>query len=556
VMVRRNRGRTRDHVPLLTLAALAFSIALYEQPWPRRSQQVGFAQLFWDRVHGCYNRRLNLKERETLRMGATCLPIRLPRDGQSLGPEDGNIAVEDLDRLASEPLRLRLDRTGKTLRTGERAESSVPWSSMDAHGLSSAAAPLSWEEFASRYQNVDGPTLMRLGGKGGELVKEIQRLVAAENGRDDYRTVRTFSWQAEDGGSPSAVMLVGVTETSARSRQLAGRAVYETEPSALLVQLCRERIGRHLVMPAEHLMAAAHYARGYATSNPQGLGKEEYMFDAVNGDYEALKVWMSDLAYSAAVDEFCQVPSHHGTLPKVLCLGDALSSKLELLRKKQGNQTLQAVPVLSARGRQLARGLLALCALGHRTVLGIVSVDLLPPVATWLERAGARFVAASDTSDIEAGRESLAADAQLGLDENIQQRRQPAMSADEALGLGQTRMGAFINERGLAALMRRRQRLAKLTRLRDLVRHRDAPKVWHVAELLGGEPCAHVPGPRALQRPTRGLGFEFGLLEIPEAYLREAGAGPFASALWQSLCADGSALETRDPMELEWWFAE
>merc|ERR1740121_1358659 len=120
------------------------------------------------------------------------------------------------------------------------------------------------------------------------------------------------------------------------------------------------------------------------------------------------------MAYGRAVDEFLEVPQR-GSVPKTLCLGDVRKSRLEYLRKTQGNETMESVPTLSARGKQLARGLIALTGLGHQVVLGVIDVDLLATTTTWLERAGARLMAVADTSDIEGGRESLAADAQLGL---------------------------------------------------------------------------------------------------------------------------------------------
>merc|ERR1719277_464258 len=119
-----------------------------------------------------------------------------------------------------------------------------------------------------------------------------------------------------------------------------------------MVQLCNERIGRHLVMPEEHLATAANYARSYAASNPHGLRRELYVCDAVNGDYEALKLWMNDMAYGRAVDEFLEVPQR-GSVPKTLCLGDVRKSRLEWLRKTQGNATMESIPTLSARGKQL-----------------------------------------------------------------------------------------------------------------------------------------------------------------------------------------------------------
>lgn len=254
------------------------------------------AKLEWPIV-----RPLTKKQKENIQKCSTGLAVNLPRDGRCLGPKGANIAVEDLNQLASEPVRLRLDRTGKTVREDEVAEASVPWSSRDVFGMNSATAPLSWEVFEARYRSMDKTMLPAFGDR---ILKEVQKLISAEDGKDDYRTVRTFSWHGENVDKPSTVMLIGVSETSARSRQLAARAVFEADPSALLVQLCREQIGRQLVMPVEHRVAVANYARGYSASNPHRLRRELYMIDVLNGDYESLKLWMSGMAYGRAVDEF------------------------------------------------------------------------------------------------------------------------------------------------------------------------------------------------------------------------------------------------------------
>jgi len=272
---------------------------------------------------------------------------------------------------------------------------------------------------------------------------------------------------------------------------------------------------------------------------------------AINSDYKAMQ-WMKGLAYYAAWDEFLQLPEHD-TLPKVLCLGDVWSSKLKEVQHKHGKKSLMAVPMLSARGKQLARGLIASASAGHKVVLGIVDTNLLGTVTTWLERAGARLMAVSDASDIDAGRESIAADVQLGLNADLTNRPVQAMRASEALGFGQRRLGTFLNERGMQLLDLRRQRLSKTTRLKDLVRHREKPKTWQVAELLGGD--GPTPGPGALLAPQTGLPFEMGLLEVPEHYLREAGMEQFSASLWELLCRRGGALETEDAMKLEWWLA-
>jgi len=289
------------------------------------------------------------------------------RDGRRLCPTDTNIAVKDSNQLASEPVVLQIDRNGKNILEGEEAKSAIPWSTHDAHGISAAEAPSSFEEFAARYQNID-----------------------------------TFS---------------------------------------------------------------------------KGLFK----------------------------------------------LG------------------------------QIARGLIASASAGHKVVLGIVDASLLGTVTTWLERAGARLMAVADASDIDAGRESIAADVQLGLNADLTNRQVQASRASEVLGFGQRRLGAFLNERGMQLLDLRRQRLSKTTRLKDLVHHREPPKKWQVAELLGGD--GPTPGPGALLAPQPGLLFEKGFLEVPKHYLRDAGMERFSESLWELLCRRGGALETEDAMELEWWLA-
>jgi len=472
------------------------------------------------------------------------------RDGRRLCPTDTNIAVKDSNQLASEPVVLQIDRNGKNILEGEEAKSAIPWSTHDAHGISAAEAPSSFEEFAARYQNIDtfSKGLFKL---GQDELETVEKTILNEDGRDDYRMIRTFSWLDDDVSSPSTVMLIGVTELSGRSRQLAARAVYEAEPTALVLQLCREQVGRQLVMPAEHRFAVANYQRGFASTNPHRARPMWHNIRAINADYDAMQ-WMSGLAYYAAWHEFLQLPEHD-ILPKVLCLGDVLSSKLKEVQFQKGKQALTAVPTLSARGKQIARGLIASASAGHKVVLGIVDASLLGTVTTWLERAGARLMAVADASDIDAGRESIAADVQLGLNADLTNRQVQASRASEVLGFGQRRLGAFLNERGMQLLDLRRQRLSKTTRLKDLVHHREPPKKWQVAELLGGD--GPTPGPGALLAPQPGLLFEKGFLEVPKHYLRDAGMERFSESLWELLCRRGGALETEDAMELEWWLA-
>jgi len=480
--------------------------------------------------------------------------IQLPNDAPSLCPKGANIAVKDNNQLASEPLKLQIDRHGKNILEGEQVQSSIPWSLNDVHGISAAEAPSCFEEFAARYRDIDARSKgIRVASPldDGSL-DTLKKAILKEDGRDDYRTIRTFAWPGDDPSKPSTVMLIGVTEFSARSRQLAARAVYEAEPTALVLQLNKEQVGRQLVMPAEHRSAAANYQRGYISTNPLGERHFWHATKTIDNDYKVMVEWSGGLAYYAAWDEFLQLPEQD-TMPKVLCLGDVSPSKLEELVRQKGKKALTAVPTLSARGKQITRGIAASASAGHKVVLGIVDVDLLGPVTTWLERAGARLVAVADASDIDAGRESIADDVQLGLAADLTDREMRPVQASEVLGFGRLRLGAFLNERGMQLLDSRRQRLAKTTRLKDLVRHREPKKKWETVDLLMG--TEEIPGPEALVVPENGLQFEGGLLEVPEHYVREAGMGKFHSSLWELLLRRGGALETEDVVKLEWWLA-
>lgn len=498
------------------------------------------------------------KEREWNKHGG--LPHDLPRSGRQMAPDGVNVAVKDRKVLATEPLMLAVDRTGKKLLPGETVSPVIPYSLRDTHGMSAANAPMSWEELEGRYRRMDTHMYSTLGEKAA---KTIETAFTKADGLDDYRTIRTFAWQDGETGITSSIMLIGVTETSARSRTLAARAVYEVEPTGLLVQLCRERVGRYLVMPSEHLATVANYARGYSTSNPHKLQAVQHAGDTINGDFEALMSWMKDLAYASAVDEFMQVASES----KTLCLGDVRASRLEKLRRQQGDESLTELPTMHARGKQITRGLIGLASMGHRKVMGVVSVDLLPTITTWLEKAGANLVAVADASDIDAGRESLAADARMGLTPGPAQRprgatpvgggpRPPTPEPFEALGCGfRTKLGAFFNEDGLRFLQARKERLRTLTRVEDLVKHRVPDKVWQVADLTCG--LGPVPGPKkTLKEVKKGLVFECGQLEIPDHYLRDAGMEGYAPGFWDMLLRRGIAKEARDLSELEWWAAE
>lgn len=541
----RRAGAWRPQRWLIVALAWAASTVVYHACRPDANLETMLRKLE-------YPLKRKLTEREKAnrnKMATGGLAVTLPRDGRQLGPDKVNIAVRDPEALAAEPVRVRLDRAGKTIREGEK-ESIMPFNTFDIGGVSSARAPLSWEEYEARYRNMD----KRLQAKIGPLaMKQIEDTFSAQDGLEEYRTIRTFAWDGEDGSPPATVMLIGVTELSERSRQLASRAVFEAQPSGLLVQLCRERVGRHLVMPRQHMEAAANYARGYAATNPHQLRQEIYHVDIINGDFEALKLWMSDMAFGAAAEEFAQLPDS-GAAPKVLCLGDVKESKLEALRKQFGNQTLKEVTTQSARSKQLVRGLVSMLRMGHSVVLGVVDADLLASVTTWLERAGARLVAVADTSDIEEGRESIAADVQLGLGSRLKvgQKGTPPQVVDQVLGFGRSTLGAFLNQEAMDDLQRRRTRLVRTTRIKDLVQHVEPPKVWKTIDLLGA--AGHPPGPGgALDVKPMGLRFEFQKLEIPDHYLKDASMERHAPKLWYSLAEQQRAMETRDLSELRWW---
>eukprot|EP00931_Biecheleriopsis_adriatica_P009870 TRINITY_DN110965_c0_g1_i1.p1 TRINITY_DN110965_c0_g1~~TRINITY_DN110965_c0_g1_i1.p1 ORF type:complete len:596 (-),score=110.59 TRINITY_DN110965_c0_g1_i1:9-1796(-) len=546
---------------LLSLAFLVGALVRTAEP------PMAFARVpLWQRKTQRQMSPIEIRKiRESQEDGRQTGFLKVPYDGLQLGADDKNIALVDgaLDKLAKEPVILRLDRSGRTILEAENVTGLVPWSPRVSNGLHSAQAPLSWEEFAARYGGMDKTVQSSF----GQIHKnQVEDQLEESAGKDDFRIVRTFTWPggAATGGGPASIMLIGVSEFTARSRRLAARAVYEVEPSALLVQLCRERVGRELVMPREHKEAAANYARGYAATNPHRLRRVIHKLDVIAGDQEALLLWTRGQPYSEAVREFAQSAGQPG-MPKVLCLGDVLASKLELLRARHGNETLKQAPALSARAKQIARGLIGMAANGHKVVLGIVDTDLVGTVTAWLERSGASMVAVADASDIESNRESLAADSRLGLQGRGEGfSTSPAAAAKVAAEAqrvlefgGRAPLGAFLNEQGLATLSRRQQRLLQMTRLRDLVHHCQPEKEWKVCEELYIAPGNAIPGPEALieGKKAKGFRFELGLLEIPDHYLRDAGMERHADNFWQSLLEDGEALEPWEPMELSWWAA-
>jgi len=471
-----------------------------------------------------------------------------PLDGRQLGSLNVNFAVEDVEQLAKD-MRLRLDQRGRTILPGESVSSSIPWTAHDDTVRNAATAPMNWEEVEARYASVDA-SVRKLFYSGPH--KFIDEQMGENRGKDEFRSVRTFSWPGQDGNGPSAITVIGAAKYSARSTRLAARAVYEAEPTALLLQLCQERLGRYLVMPEEHLAAVANYARSFAATNPHGARPKEYLVDAIVGDVLSVQEWRGDLAYAAALDEFAQLPRSENDLPKVVGLGDVRWSRLELLRRQHGNESLTQRPTVSMRGKQLVRGLISLATLGHRSIVGVVDSEILASVTTWLEEAGARLVAVSDTSDIETGRQSIAEDIRMAK-EGRQRDAEDASAAPFVLGFGKSSLGSFINEDGLEMLMRRKQRLLKLTRVKDLIAHCEVEKGWTVAEVLTRE--GPTPGPAALLGPKKGFRFEMGRLEIPDTYLKDVGMEAYAPDLWQTMRSQNLALDCKEASELLWWAA-
>ncbi|CAK9043378.1 unnamed protein product [Durusdinium trenchii] len=485
-----------------------------------------------------------------------------PHEGVQLGKDDENIAVdkEAMERLAKEPVILRLDRSGRAIKEGEKVDGLLPWSLKDGRGLHSAQAPKGWEDFHARYGQMEKGVE---GTLGPQALNELQSNLARYEGKDNFRVIRTLSWPGGvDGGGPTSIMLIGVADMSTRSLRLATRAVYEVEPSALMLELCRERIGKQLVMPREHKEAVANYARGFATTNPHRHSLWLHHLDTIQGDAEALNQWTRGQPYGEALADFAsQSP---GKIPRLLCLGDVRSSTMERLEKKYRNESTTTDSTRSSRARQMARGLISMASTGHKVVLGLLDTDHLGPVSAWLERAGAKVMAVADASDIESNRESLAADIKLGLASGKASPAELQLQATKVAA--QARMvleldagvplGFFLNEEGVQLLEHRKRRLLQLTRLKDLVKHREKAKTWETAEeLYVVVPGEKIPGPesRLPGQTPEGLQFEMGRLEIPDHYLRDAGMEGHAESLWKSLVKTGKASEPADPSELQWW---
>jgi len=522
-------------------------------PWMMKTiRKVGAARLM--------RRRVEYTPEDLERMRETASGICREKPGSTefiMGRDDSNIAVEDVTQLASEKMSLLIDRSGKRILPGEEVSGTAPFALRDElleHGgkRSSVASPQSWEEFVARYENPDA--MMKIKA-GMTFIDKIGRMITENNGKDDYRAIQNFAWPGQDGTRPATITLVGVQDTSARSRSLAARAVYEAQPSALMVQLCRERIGRHLVMPEQHTAALANFQRSWEAGNPGGLDLMAVYLQMVNYDHEAMMNWRGDLAFQAAVDEFMQQPRQEGDMPKVLALGDVRASRLELLRQQNGNATLRDYTTQSARGKQLARSLMGLASMGHRTVVGVVSEELMPTVTTWLERAGCRVNSIFDASDVESGRESIGDDIRSARKTPPKFKPGQGLVYSGVLNFGQSSLGAYINEAGLEMMQRRKQRLLQMTRIKDLVRILPARKDWKVAQLYGGTGSS-LPGPGNERNKPTGKAFaRNNRLEIPEHYLRDAGMQDFSGQFWEALKEAGQAIETRDADEVLWWGA-
>lgn len=486
------------------------------------------------------------------------------QEGVQLGKDGENLAVDPkaMEQLAKEPVVLRLDRSGRAIKEGDKVDGFMPWSLKDSQGLHSAQAPKGWEDFYARYGKMDKGVEGTLGPRA---LTELQSNLAQYDGKDDFRVIRTLSWAGGvDGGGPTSIMLIGMGDMSTRSARLAARAVYEVQPSGLMVELCRERIGKQLVMPREHKEAVANYARGFATTNPHRHHAWLHHLDNIQGDAEALNQWTKGQPYGDAVQEFASQPP--GPIPRLLCLGDVRSSTMERLQREYGNESMTQESTRSSRARQMARGIISMAAGGHKVILALLDSDHLGPVSSWLERAGARMLAVADASDIESNRESLNADIKLGLQRDKGSPQEAQLQASKVLAQAKyaleldspVPLGFFLNEEGIQFLEHRKRRLLQLTRLKDLVRHTKKRKNWETAEeLYVVLPGDKIPGPESNlpgQEPV-GLRFEMDRLEIPDHYLRDAGMESYADDLWQNLLASGQAAEAKDPAELTWWAA-
>jgi len=470
--------------------------------------------------------------------------------GYSLANDTVNMAVKeaDLQELASKPLRLSVDRYGRSIASDEQVDRRQPLSPF-SDVLQSAGAPHSLEEYSARYSDMDKRVLVSVDPveqkKIGTELQEIARV-------SDYRSVFTYSWEMPDGRT-SAIVLVGVHPLLEGSRNFAAQAVLELEPSALLVQLCKERLGRELVMPVSHRRTLADYARSFRTGNPHRLLPEDAFLEVMRSDRRIMEEWLSRLAYPMAVEAFTDLDRNPLAPPRTLCLGDVPWEKVEAVRREEGAEALQQDPHRSNRGKHLARGLASLAGLGHKVILGLVDLDILAAVRSSLESAGARVMAARDRSDYDDWSASLASDVEVA--RGTWPQEDAAGMAEAALEMRWAPPGAFINEKGLQELQKRRSRLERLTRVADLVKHRKPPKDWQVAEIVGFSGPSKVPGPGGLLGPKPGHLFEDGRLEVPRDYMRQTSMED--NSFWESLRNRALALEPQanGQMELEEWYS-
>eukprot|EP00434_Breviolum_minutum_P026547 symbB.v1.2.023467.t1/scaffold2148.1/size153101/5 len=342
-------------------------MAVAARPWPGHlrfsislSLLLGFGISFarvnlwqkqWDQSN-VYKEFEKRKIREFTEAGYHVGHVTHQKEGAQLGKDDENVAVdpEAMDQLAKKPVVLRLDRSGRAIKEGDKVDGFLPWSLKEGQGLHSAQAPKGWEDFYARYGKMEKGVEGILGPKA---LNELQSNLAVYEGKDDFRVIRTLSWPGGvDGGGPTSIMLIGMSDMSTRSARLAARAVYEVEPSALMVELCRERIGKQLVMPREHKEAVANYARGFAATNPHRHGPWLHHLDVIQGDAEALNRWTRGQPYGDAIQEFASQP--HGSTPRLLCLGDVRSSTMERLQREYGNESMTQESTRSSRARQMA----------------------------------------------------------------------------------------------------------------------------------------------------------------------------------------------------------
>mmetsp|Transcript_8024 Transcript_8024/g.18753 ORF Transcript_8024/g.18753 Transcript_8024/m.18753 type:complete len:547 (-) Transcript_8024:2-1642(-) len=512
---------------LVGVLAFCLQLRLEREGAAELSQAFGYG-----RYHESKRRLWNVKPLSSAKRKLALekyLKAGLPQKRQPWGTpmaKDGtNVAVreEDTQALASEPLRLSVDRYGRIIEADGIAERRHPLSPY-TDDLHSARAPASLEEYLARYEKLD-----RLLYKNIEKEKldELEVSLKELQSRTDYRSVSTYAWVQADG-SATSIVLIGVHPTLEESRNFAAGAVAELEPSALLVQLCKHRLGQNLVMPISHREAVADYSRSFVAGNPQSLEQADADVEVWDADLRIMQRWLSNLAYPMAVEEFTSLRASSDAIPRVLCLGDMPWAQLEEVRLASGAEALGQDPARSDRGQHIARSLVSMAGFGHKRVLGLVDIEMLEAVREWLTKAGAQLVATRDRSDYVGWREGLASDARAA---SQYSSSSPEQSQD-ILGIMDLPIGDFIDEDGLHYIEKRRLRLERLTRVADLVQHRAPPAKWEVAQLLGYSGQPNVPGPEGLLKQEASLLLEEGHLEIPAEYLRQAGMEKFAAAFW------------------------